>query len=152
MAQQIATRPVSTSHRLLGVARLALVLEIFLGVGALFGGGMLILAPDGHLLGMTTRTLMGTPFDSYMVPGILLFTCVGVGPTIAALLTALRRSVAPVAAIAVGLTLIGWITVEMALLAGLGSLAWALYLVLGTVITAVGVAWWRYSLAGRGLD
>ena len=152
MAQQIATRPVSTSHRLLGVARLALVLEIFLGVGALFGGGMLILAPDGHLLGMTTRTLMGTPFDSYMVPGILLFTCVGVGPTIAALLTALRRSVAPVAAIAVGLTLIGWITVEMALLAGLGSLAWALYLVLGTVITAVGVAWWRYLLAGRGLD
>lgn len=44
---------------------------------------------------------------------------------------------------AVGLTLIGWVSVEIVVLAGLGSLAWTLYLVLGASIVAIGVAWWR---------
>jgi len=43
------------------------------------------------------------------------------------------------------LTLIGWVSVEMVVLAGLGSLAWAFYLVLGACIAAIGVAWWRSS-------
>lgn len=62
-----------------GIARLVAGLEIFLGLGALFGGGALLLAPDGHLV----------------------------------------------------------------VLAGLGSLAWVLYLVLGAAIAAVGLAWKR---------
>jgi hypothetical protein len=37
----------------------------------------------------------------------------------------------------------GWITGEMVIFAGLTSLFWAFYLVLGTVIAAVGVAWRR---------
>jgi len=41
------------------------------------------------------------------------------------------------------LTLIGWVSVEIVVLAGLGSLAWTLYLVLGASIVAIGVAWWR---------
>jgi hypothetical protein len=121
------------------------VLEIFLGIGALFGGGALLLGPDGHLLGMTTKTLAGSPFGSYLVPGILLFVFVGVAPLLAAAMTVRRQAIAPLAAVAVGLTLIGWISVEMVVLAGLGSLAWTLYLVLGTCIAAVGVAWWHSS-------
>jgi hypothetical protein len=146
LARQTATRPVTTSHRLPGNARLVVVLEIFLGIGALFGGGQFILAPDGHLIGMTTKTLAGTPFrDSYLVPGIILFAFVGVAPLLAAAITVRRQAIAPLAAVAVGLTLIGWISVEMIVLAGIGSLAWAFYLVLGVCIVAVGVAWWRSS-------
>src|ERR1700694_1133299 len=140
-----ATRRLPTSRPLPGVARLAVVLEIFLGIGALFGGGVLLLAPDGHLLGMTTKTLAGAPFRSYLVPGIRLFVFVGVAPLLAAAITIRRQAIAPFAAVAVGLTLIGWISVEMVVLAGLGSLAWTFYLVLGTCIAAVGVVWWRSS-------
>jgi hypothetical protein len=139
------TRPASTSRRLPALGRLALVLEIFLGVGALFGGIQFILAPDGHLLGVPLRMLAGTPFHSFLVPGLLLFTFVGVGPMVAAAITARRGAVGPLAALAVGLTLMGWITVEMVIFAGLTSLFWAFYLVLGTVIAAVGAAWWRSS-------
>jgi hypothetical protein len=121
------------------------VLEIFLGIGALFGGGALLLAPDGHLLGMTTKTLVGSPFQSYLVPGILLFLFVGIAPLLATAITVRRKALAPFAAVAVGLTLVGWISVEMVVLAGLGSLAWTFYLVLGTCIAAVGVVWWRSS-------
>jgi hypothetical protein len=133
-------------QKLPGIARLAIVLEISLGLGALFGGGALILGPDGHLLGMPTTLLAGSPFPSYLVPGIVLFTFVGVAPLVAAAITFRRHAIAPLAAVAVGLTLIGWVSVEMVVLAGLGSLAWALYLVLGACIAAIGVAWWRSSI------
>lgn len=130
-------------QKLPGIARLAVALEIFLGLGALFGGGAFILAPDGHLLGMPATLLAGSPFPFYLVPGIILFTFVGVAPLLAAAVTVRRHAIAPLAAVAVGLTLIGWVSVEMVVLAGLGSLAWALYLVLGACIAAIGVAWWR---------
>src|SRR6202140_3451632 len=139
-------RRVSTSRRLPTLGRLAMVLEIFLGIGALFGGIQFILAPDGHLLGTPLSMLAGTPFHSFLVPGLLLFLFVGLGPMVAAAITARRRAIGPLAAFAVGLTLMGWITAEMVIVAGLTSLFWAFYLVLGTVIAAVGLAWWRASL------
>jgi len=143
--RQAGARAVSASRHLPWIARLAVALEIFLGVGALFGGGVFILAPDGHLIGMPLTMLVGTPFHSFLVPGVLLFTFVGVVPLIAALITARHQAIAPLAAVVVGLTLMGWITVEMVILAGPTSLFWALYLVLGTVIAAIGVAWVRVA-------
>jgi hypothetical protein len=145
LGRQARARAVSKSHRLSGIARLAGALEIILGVGALFGGGLLTVAPDGHLLGLPLTMLVGTPFRSFFVPGILLFTFVGVVPSVAAALTARHQAIGPLAAVGVGLTLMGWITVEMVLLAGPSSLFWAFYLVLGTVIAAIGVAWVRQA-------
>ena|ERR1700687_2249557 len=140
-----SARQRSAPRPLPGIARLAIAFEIFLGLGALFGGGALILAPDGHLLGMPTKLLAGSPFPSYLLPGIILFTFVGLAPLMAAAMTIRRQALAPLGAVAVGLTLIGWVSVEMVVVAGPGSLAWALYLVLGAMITALGVAWWRSS-------
>jgi hypothetical protein len=136
-------RDASASRTLPWFGRLAIVLEIFLGIGALFGGIQFILAPDGHLLGVSLSMLTGTPFHSFLVPGLLLFTFVGLGPMVAAAITARRRAIGPLAAFAVGLTLIVWITVEMVIFAGVTSLFWAFYLVLGTVIVAAGAAWSR---------
>jgi len=144
-------RPASISRRLPTLGRLAIILEIFLGIGALFGGGQFILAPDGHLIGVPLKMLAGTPFHSFLVPGLLLFTFVGVAPIVAAAITARRLAIGPLAALAVGVTLMSWITVEMVIFAGLTSLFWAFYLVLGTVIAAVGVAWWR-SNSARNAD
>jgi hypothetical protein len=143
-----SARQQSRRRALPGLARLTVALEVFLGLGALFGGGALILAPDGHLLGMPTTLLSGSPFPTFLVPGIVLFTAVGIGPLLAAAFTVRRQAFAPLAAVAVGVTLIGWVCVEMVVLAGPGSLAWALYLVLGVCIAAIGVAWWRSPHAG----
>lgn len=140
-------RDASTSRTLPWLGRLAIVLEIFLGIGAMFGGIQFVLAPDGHLLGVSLSMLTGTPFHSFLVPGLLLFTFVGLGPMVAAAITARHRAIGPLAAFVVGLTLMVWITVEMVIFAGVTSLLWAFYLVLGTVIVAVGVAWSR--TAGR---
>src|SRR5437588_4306568 len=113
MALQIRSAPKqSSASSLPGIARLAVVLEVFLGLGALFGGGALILAPDGHLLGMPVKLLAGSPFPSFLVPGIILFGLIGVAPLVAAAITLRRQALAPLAAVAVGLTLIGWVSVK----------------------------------------
>ena len=55
-------------------------LLLFLGLGAFAGGGMLILQPDGSLLGMDPGWLSESPFSSYLIPGFLLFTFSGLLP------------------------------------------------------------------------
>ena len=55
-------------------------LHIFLATGALYGGGSLIVTPDGSLLGLSKDWLTGTPFHSFLFPGTILFVFVGVLP------------------------------------------------------------------------
>jgi hypothetical protein len=57
---------------------------VFLGIGALGGGGSLILKPDGSILQMPVEWLAVTPFSSYLIPGLILFTLVGVYPMVVA--------------------------------------------------------------------
>jgi hypothetical protein len=55
-------------------------LQVLLAVGALAGGASFILAPDGHVIQMPLRNLKDTPFKDFLIPGILLFTLVGLFP------------------------------------------------------------------------
>lgn len=55
-------------------------LHLFLGIGALWGGTMLVLAPDGSKLGMELTWLNHAPFTSFLIPGIILFVFMGVLP------------------------------------------------------------------------
>jgi len=59
------------------------ILLLILSVNALIGGALMILKPDGSLLGFPKDYLANTPFADYTIPGILLFTGVGVVSTIA---------------------------------------------------------------------
>jgi len=134
-----ATGRPSHWRRLPTSARVALAAEVLIGVGALFGGGQFILAPDGHLLGISVSVLAHSPFSSFFIPGLVLFAVIGIGPIAAAILTYGRPSKAPLAAVLVGVILMGWVTVEMVMLAGPTSLLWALYLVVGTGLAALGL-------------
>ncbi|HEY1061392.1 MAG TPA: hypothetical protein VGE44_06885 [Daejeonella sp.] len=53
---------------------------VFLGLGAIGGGGVLILSPSGELMGMPLSLLDHSPFTSFLIPGIVLFTFLGLGP------------------------------------------------------------------------
>lgn len=57
-----------------------LVLLAMLGIGALFGGGVLIISPSGELFGMPLSMLENSPFDNFLLPGIILFSVLGVMP------------------------------------------------------------------------
>ncbi len=59
-----------------------LFLLAFLGLGALFGGGVFIISPSGKLLRMPLSMLDHSPFHNFLVPGIVLFTILGLMPVL----------------------------------------------------------------------
>ena len=60
--------------------------------------------------------LAGSPFDTYLVPGLILFGVLGLGPLVAARLAWLRHPLAPTAALVVGVGLLIWVAVEVAII------------------------------------
>jgi len=59
-----------------------IVLLGLLSIGALFGGGALIISPDGALLQMPLSVLDSAPFKNFLIPGLILFTILGIMPGI----------------------------------------------------------------------
>lgn len=54
-----------------------LFLLSFLGLGAIFGGGVLIISPSGKMFGMPLSMLDNSPFNNFLIPGIILFSLLG---------------------------------------------------------------------------
>lgn len=52
----------------------------FLGLGAVGGGAMFIVSPSGALFGMPLSMLENSPFNNFLLPGIILFLILGVAP------------------------------------------------------------------------
>lgn len=60
---------------------LLIALLLFLGIGALGGGLMLIISPSGKLLGgIPVSILNHSPFTNFLIPGIVLFVVIGLAP------------------------------------------------------------------------
>lgn len=57
-----------------------IALLLILSIGALYGGGLLILSPDGALLGINPSFLNTSIFTNYRIPGYILFVLIGVFP------------------------------------------------------------------------
>jgi len=66
------------------VVYLLISLLLFLGIGACYGGGLLVIRPDGSLLGMNPAWLQNSPFSNYLIPGFVLLVFNGVLPLFAA--------------------------------------------------------------------
>jgi hypothetical protein len=132
-----------------GFAKAAIVLEVLLGVGAVGGGGALMLGPRGEIMPLPLSALKGSPFDTYFVPGLILFGVLGLGSLAAALLVWLRHPLAPVTTTVVGVVLLIWIAVEIAIIGYSNDPPLQpIYLFLGSVITVVGLGWLRASYLG----
>jgi hypothetical protein len=52
----------------------------FLSLGAFYGGIVLIISPDGSLFQMPVEMLSGSPFKSFLVPGMILLLTFGIFP------------------------------------------------------------------------
>jgi hypothetical protein len=132
-------------------AKAAVSLEVFLSVGALGGGGALMLGSRGEIIPLPVSALKGSPFETYFAPGLILFCALGLGPLAAALLAWLRHPLAPVSALGVGVALLIWMAVEIAIVGYRNSPPLQpFYVLLGAVITGVGLGW-RITLGPAAL-
>ncbi len=100
--------------RLGGAAIGAMALLAFLAVGAFFGGWELMHpAADGSGLGMPAEWIQSTPFGTWFIPGLILFTVFGVGSTVTLFAAIFRHWTAPYLTFAIGAGQMIWITVEL---------------------------------------
>jgi hypothetical protein len=114
-----------------------ITLLAFLGLSAIGGGGALIISPSGKLLGgLPLSILERSPFNNFLVPGIILFIILGFIPCLLvfALMTKPQSKLADFFnffkdmywawsfSIYVAFALIIWIQVETILVQGVGWL------------------------------
>ncbi len=71
------------------IYRFLVIHHALISIGALFGGMVAILNPYDPM-GIPSELLEGSPFDHYLIPGIILFTVIGLGNLFSAL-TAMKR-------------------------------------------------------------
>jgi len=127
---------------LTGLAKAAISLEVLLSIGALGGGAALVLGPRGEILPLPLSALQGSPFESYLVPGLILFFILGLGPLGAAFLVWRRDERAPLGAFIAGAALLVWVAVQIAIIGYSNEPPLQpLYLLLGAALTAVGLSW-----------
>jgi len=87
------------------------VLHIFVGFGAVAGGLAAILNPAAPM-GLAVESIPGFPFDSFLVPGIILFSLLGLGNLAAAVPVLLKRRWLGYSSGSQGCVLMGWIIIQ----------------------------------------
>ncbi len=119
---------------------LLIVLLLLVAISAIPSGAMLAFAPDGSMLQMPVSMLQGSPFSSYLIPGLVLCLVVG-GSALAALVAIfIRHPKAKVLSILAGMMQGGWIVVQMLLLGILSSLQF-IYIGAGAAILLLALFW-----------
>lgn len=74
------TAELSTTGRRPAPLIALIVVQLFQALGALGGGAVLVASPKGGIIKMPLSYLHGSPFSDFLIPGIILFVVLGVGP------------------------------------------------------------------------
>lgn len=126
------------------VARIGLtVTDAFVALTASGGGIALMTGLEGARFPLAM--LDGTPFDSYVLPGLLLAAVVGGSATIATLAMLRNPELGAALSQLAGIVMVGWIIGEMVLLDQPvePTMTEIVYLVLGLVMILVGMLLWH---------
>lgn len=116
----------------------AIVLLAFLGIGAVFGGYQLIMYPDGSSLGANVEWLKNSPFNDFLIPGIILLLMNGILSFLVIIITLMRVRNFPYWIIFQGMVLLGWIIVQFFMLSQ-HSMLQLVYFLFGFAILLLGV-------------
>ena len=135
--------------------RIALaVIEACIGLGAIGGGIALLIGAMGQWL--PVAFLQGTPFSDYIIPGLLLTVVVGGGMLLAAATQFIQREWAVLLSAAMGLIMIGWEIVEVAIIDRYAQavvpstvVQQVLFSVLGLVIIGLSAYVWMAEYRGE---
>lgn len=90
-----------------------LVLLFLTGLNALVAGGLFVLDPTGAKMGMTTDYLQASPFETFLIPGTVLFFVNGMLNILAAVSVIQNKPYAKQFVVLQGLLLVGWIVVQV---------------------------------------
>jgi hypothetical protein len=126
-----------------GYAWLAVGLQLVTGLLAIPVGLEMIRNPDGAPLGLPQAWIDATPFGSWLIPGLFLLAMNGLGQLVAAALIVVRQPLAPWLTGALGVGLMIWIAVQVALLPS--HPLQPIMFTVGIVEGVIALAWLRRS-------
>lgn len=135
--------------------RIALaIIEACIGLSAIGGGIALLIGAMGQWL--PVAFLQGTSFSDYVIPGLLLIVVVGGGMLLAAATQFIQREWAVLLSAAMGLIMIGWEIVEVAIIDRYAQavvpstvVQQVLFSVLGLVIIGLSAYVWMTEYRGQ---
>ena len=108
------------------VRGVALLLLLFNGIAATFGGWQLMAHPDGSSLKLSLDFIRRSPFDSYLIPGVILFISNGVFDFFVLLCTLRQIKNYSRLILMQGIILIAWILIQTLMVRETNSLHIAL--------------------------
>ncbi len=91
--------------------------------------------------------LQGTPFSSYVIPGLILTVAVGGSATVAAALLLRNPGIGALASVLAGIVLMGWIMGEVLILNQTAARSWveAIYFAVGLTMVGLGLVASRFQ-------
>lgn len=117
---------------------LLFLLTAFVALTAIVSGALLISDPDGTLFSMSTSLLKSTPFINFLVPGLILCFVVGGTNLMAVIRNMQTHPLRYNWSIAGAIILMGWVVVQMLLIA---ELHWLQFLYLGIGLMMLLLSW-----------
>lgn len=111
-------------------------LQIFVGLTAFISGILLVIYPSGKLLNAPLEMLNGSPFNDFLLPGLILLSVNGIGQLIAGYLTFRKNSYSSLIAAVLGIGLMIWIFVQVNMIGG-GHLLQYSYFFIGVAETSL---------------
>ena len=117
---------------------IATILLIFNAISALFGGWSLMTDPSGETLDMPIRFLEHSPFETFLVPGIILFVTNGLFSLLFAVMALLKFMNYSWLVIFQGFILVGWLTIQIIMIREFYGPLHVLYFSVGFLLIASG--------------
>ena len=105
----------------------AIILLIFLGISALFGGGAFIIDPSGELIQMPLSHLEHSPFSNFLIPGLILFLFNGVSGIVIAILAIRKYRFYTELVVLQGIVQDVWIVVQVIMIRSVSILHYACF-------------------------
>ncbi len=117
---------------------IAIILLLFNAIPALFGGWALMTDPSGESLEMTLSILEHSPFENFLVPGIILFVTNGLLSLLFAVSAMLRFMNYAWLVIFQGFILLGWLVVQIIMIREFNASLHGTYFCVGLLLIATG--------------
>lgn len=118
--------------------RVLFALHLFVGIGALARGLAAITNPQ-EPLGMPLDPLRNSPFSNYLIPGIILFSVIGLGNIFSALMFRFKSKLQGYISSIFSWALVIWIIVQCIMLNGVVFLH-VLYFIIGLIQAGLSMA------------
>ena len=116
----------------------AIILLIFLGISALFGGCAFIIDPSGELIQMPLSHLEHSPFSNFLIPGLILLLFNGVSSIVIIVLAIRKYRFYPELIILQGIVLDVWIVVQLIMIRSVSFLHY-LFFTVGILLIISGI-------------